>query len=138
VIAEGPFGTFTDLVRKRERVLLIAGGIGITPIRALLEEMSGDLVLLYRVLRDEDIVFGQELRRLAESKGIELHFVVGDHAAPDGDTLLSPEHLQDLVPDIADREVYICGPPAMSDFIEKNVRKAHVPRRYIHTERFAL
>lgn len=138
VIAEGPFGTFTDLVRRRERVALIAGGIGITPIRALLEEMRGDLVLVYRVVRDEDIVFGQELRKLADSKGITLHFVVGDHASPDGEKLLSPEHLREMVPDIAEREVYICGPPAMSDLIEKNVRQTRVPRKYIHTERFAL
>ncbi len=117
---------------------LIAGGIGITPIRALLEEMRGDLVLVYRVVRDEDIVFGQELRKLADSKGITLHFVVGDHASPDGEKLLSPEHLREMVPDIAEREVYICGPPAMSDLIEKNVRQTRVPRKYIHTERFAL
>jgi predicted ferric reductase len=138
VLAEGPFGVFTDAVRKRERVALIAGGIGITPIRALIEEMDGNLVLVYRVLRDEDIVFGHELKNLAETKGMDLHFVVGDHAAPGGEYLLSPAHLRELIPDITDREVYICGPPAMSDFIERNVRQAHVPPKYIHTERFAL
>jgi ferredoxin-NADP reductase len=52
--------------------------------------------------------------------------------------LLTPAHLQELVPDLAEREVYVCGPPAMADAARKSVRKAHVPSRYIHTERFAL
>ena len=52
VLAEGPFGVFTDAVRRRRKVALIGGGIGITPIRSLLEEMDGDLVVVYRVLRE--------------------------------------------------------------------------------------
>src|SRR5712691_4612467 len=53
VVAEGPFGTFTELVRPREKLVLIAGGIGITPIRALLEQMTGEVIVLYRVVRDD-------------------------------------------------------------------------------------
>jgi predicted ferric reductase len=138
VIAEGPFGRFTESVRRHDRVALIAGGIGITPIRALLEEMPGDLVLIYRVIRDEDIVFREELERLAGDRGNTIFYVVGDHAAPGGDRLLSSEHLGELVPDITDRDVYICGPPALSYVIERNVQRAGVPRSSIHTERFAL
>ncbi len=138
MVAEGPFGMFTEVVRRRERVAFIAGGIGITPIRALLEEMSGDLALVYRVLRQDDLVFRDELDRLARERGITLFYVVGDHTGPDGQRLLSPEHLRQLIPDIAGREVYICGPPAMTRAVEQNVRRASVPRAYIHTERFAL
>jgi ferredoxin-NADP reductase len=43
-----------------------------------------------------------------------------------------------MVPDIAEREVYVCGPPAMTNAIRANVRDAHVPARFIHAERFAL
>jgi predicted ferric reductase len=138
VVAEGPFGTFTELVRRREKVVLIAGGIGITPIRALLEEMSGDVIVLYRVMRDDDIIFRDELEELADARGIDLRFVVGDHETDEGRDLLSPEHLRELVPDIAEREVYVCGPPAMTNAIRENVRDAHVPARFIHAERFAL
>jgi len=42
------------------------------------------------------------------------------------------------VPDIAERQVYVCGPPAMTDFLERNVRRADVPARFIHTEKFSL
>jgi predicted ferric reductase len=138
VIAEGPFGVFTDAVRRRDKALLIAGGIGITPVRSLLDEMDGDVVVLYRVVHEDDVVFRDELDTLAEERGIALTYVVGDHAAPGGERLLSPEHLRELVPDVADRDVFLCGPPAMTNAIEKSVRRAGVPRPSIHVERFAL
>ena len=138
VIAEGPFGVFTDAVRRREKALLIAGGIGITPIRSLLDEMDGDLAVLYRVISDDDVLFREELDALAAQRGVALSYVVGDHAAPGGDRLLSPEHLRELVPDVAEREVFLCGPPAMTNAIEKSVRRAGVARPYVHVERFAL
>jgi ferredoxin-NADP reductase len=119
-------------------VLLIGGGIGITPIRALLEDLDGDVVAIYRVVRNEDVVFRDELEALARERGITFFFVVGDHATPEGARLLSAEHLCELVPDIAEREVFVCGPPAMAAAIERNVRDANVPRRHVHTERFAL
>ena len=98
----------------------------------------GDLALIYRVLRDGDLVFRDELDALARERGITLHYVVGDHNRPDGARLLSPEHLRALIPDLAEREVYLCGPPAMMRAVEQNARRAGVPAQYIHTERFAL
>ena len=138
VLAEGPFGTFTDTVRRRHKVLLIAGGIGITPVRTLLEELDGDVAVLYRVVSDDDVVFRDELDALAAERGTSVEYVVGDHAAPGGERLLSAEHLRELVPDVAEREVFLCGPPAMTHVIEKSVRGAGVPRAFVHVERFAL
>jgi predicted ferric reductase len=134
VLAEGPFGVFTAAVRRRDKVLLIAGGIGVTPIRALLDELRGDVVVVYRVLRESDAVLRGELERT----GVELHVVAGDHATEEGRRLLSPEHLRALVPDVGEREVYLCGPPAMTAAIERTIRAVHVPRRYVHIERFAF
>jgi predicted ferric reductase len=138
VVAEGPFGVFTTAMRRRDKIVLIAGGIGITPIRALMEDMSGDVVVIYRVVRDDDVIFRDELEELARERGITLHFVVGDHATEDGARLLSPAHLEELVPDIAERQAYVCGPPAMTEVLGRNVRRANVPRRFIHIEKFAL
>jgi len=140
VVAEGPFGVFTDMVRRRDKAALIAGGIGITPLRALVEELppAVDVALIYRVVREEDLVFRHELDALARARGLALFYVIGDHRGPEGAHRLSPEHLRELVPDIATREVYICGPPAMMRAAERNVRRAHVPPKHIHTERFAL
>jgi predicted ferric reductase len=138
LFAEGPFGVFTDESRTRDKTLLIAGGIGITPVRALLEEMDGDLVALYRVVSADDLVFSDELDRIAEERGAVVNYVVGDHATAEGRDLLSPRHLRELVPDIAERDVFICGPVAMIDSIVPNLRHANVPRGHLHVERFAL
>ena len=138
VVAEGPFGVFTDASRSREKVLLVAGGIGITPIRALIEEMEGDIVVLYRVVSEQDLVFTTELERLREQRGLIIHRVVGDHTTPEGRELLSPNHLRELVPDLPEREVYLCGPNAFIDVLESELRRAGVPHRHLHVERFAL
>ena len=98
---------------------------------------SGDLIVLYRVVKEEDVIFREELAALSAASGAVVHYVVGDHAG-DGRDLLAPAHLLELVPDLAERDVFLCGPPAMTALIQKNVRDAHVPRRQIHAERFAL
>jgi ferredoxin-NADP reductase len=90
------------------------------------------------VVEETEIIFREELEELAHERDAVMHFVVGDHRLPSGRDLLSPAHLQELVPDIRDREVYVCGPPAMATAISENAHRAHVPRRHIHTERFAL
>ncbi|HEY1514223.1 MAG TPA: ferredoxin reductase family protein [Gaiellaceae bacterium] len=137
VLAEGPFGTFTDSRRRRDKVLMIAGGIGITPIRSMLDRIRGDVVVVYRALTEADLIFRDELDELARRRDIDIHYVVGDHRG-EGARLLSPDHLRELVPDAADRYVYLCGPPAMTDAIGSNLRAAGVPRRNVHLERFAL
>jgi predicted ferric reductase len=138
VLAEGPFGVFTESAgRRREKVLLIAGGIGITPIRSMVERMRGDVVLVYRALSEDELVFRRELDELPARTGLAVHYVVGDHRG-EGARLLSAGHLRELVPDAAERDVFLCGPPAMTDAIGRSLRAAGVPRRNVHLERFAL
>ena len=138
VIAEGPYGTFTEDRRVAPGALLIAGGIGITPVRALLERLDGNLIVLYRVVSDDDVVLRTELDRVAAARGARIDYLVGDHTTPEGRDLLSPSHLNELVPDIAERDVYICGPVGLIDRIVPNLRGAGVRRRHLHVERFAL
>jgi predicted ferric reductase len=137
VLAEGPYGVFTDDRRRGAKALLIAGGIGITPIRALIETMKADLIVLYRVVKEEDVIFRRELDALSAASGAVVHYLVGDHEGG-GRDLLAPAHLLELVPDLRERDVFLCGPPAMAAIIRKNVREAKVPRRQVHAERFAL
>ena len=141
VIFDGPHGAFTAAARRRPKVALIAGGVGITPIRALLEDLPGDpgdITLVYRALHEDDVILRAELDDLASRRGVEVHYVLGDHRGPGAQELLSPAHLQRLVPDIATRDVYVCGPPAMADATGASLRRAGVPRRQVITERFAL
>lgn len=134
VFAEGPYGAFTALHRTRPDTLLIAGGVGVTPIRALLEELPGHAVLIHRVGTERDAVLHDELRDLAHAKGAELHLVTGP-AVPDK---LGPRDLAALVPDIADRDVYVCGPPGMTTAVLRTLRELGVPGPQIHAERFSL
>lgn len=138
VVAEGPFGVFTDEHRRRDRALLIGGGIGVAPVRALLEEAPSGTVAVVRALSDADVVFRDELEQIARERNAVVHVVTGDHETDEGHDLLSPRHLRELVPDLADREVYVCGPPGMTAAIAAAVRSAGVPSRYVHAERFAL
>ncbi|WDV55230.1 ferredoxin reductase family protein [Streptomyces coeruleorubidus] len=134
VFAEGPYGAFTTLHRTRPDALLIAGGVGVTPIRALLEELHGHAVVIYRVATDQDAVLYDELRGLAHAKGAELHLVTGP-AVPDR---LAPRELARLVPDITGRDVYLCGPPPMMNAVLGSLRELGVPRAQTHFERFSL
>ncbi len=135
VFAEGPYGAFTDLQRTRSASLLIAGGIGITPIRALLETSTGSVVVLYRVRSTADAVLLPELQDLAAAKGAQLHVLTGRSASG---SPLDPQPLVDLVPDIIERDVFVCGPPAMTSAVLRSLRALKVPRRQVHAERFSL
>ena len=83
-------------------------------------------------------VFREELDRLVAERGIRVHNVVGDHTTPEGRELLSPAHVRELVPDVVEREVYLCGPIAFIDVLKSELRRAGVPRGSLHIERFAL
>jgi predicted ferric reductase len=139
VFAEGPYGAFTALHRTRDALLLVAGGVGVTPIRALLEEATGPATVLYRVRSADDAVLLDELEELARARGAQLHVLAGRTGAgsPPYDPL-APEALRALVPDVADREVYVCGPPAMTSAVLRSLRALRVPRRQVHAERFSL
>ena len=138
VLAEGPFGSFTEDNRTRDRVALIAGGVGITPIRALLDDMQGDVVLIYRATHMQEIVFREELESLARERGVRIRYVLGDRRTPGNAQLLSREHLRGLVPDIGTRDVYLCGPSSMIRSLRRALRKLGVPAPQIHVDEFAF
>jgi predicted ferric reductase len=134
---EGPYGAFTALHRTRPGALLIAGGVGITPVRALLEEEPGDdVVVLYRVRSENDAVLVDEVRALIADRGGRLHLLTG--RTGEGNPPFEPDSLRALVPDIAERDVYVCGPPAMTSTVLSALRSLKVPHGQVHAERFGL
>jgi len=140
VFAEGPYGTFTNARRSRRGTLLVAGGIGITPLRAMLDAFrpADDVVLLYRVARPEDAVFGAELESFAKSSNVRVHIITGTEIGNDQTDLLSIPALKRGVPDIRDRDCFVCGPPPLIAAMRRRLEKLGVPRAHIHFERFEL
>jgi predicted ferric reductase len=139
IFAEGPYGAFTALQKTRPSTLLIAGGVGITPIRALLEELAGSVIVLYRVRATADAVLLGELQALARARDAQVHVLTGrTGAGSPPNAPLSARHLIATVPDIAERDVFVCGPPAMTSAVLQSLRALKVPRRQVHAERFSL
>ena len=140
VLAEGPYGTFTADRRTCRRALLIAGGIGITPLRALLDTFGpeDDVVLLYRVAAADDAVFGDELRKFAGTHNMRIHVIPGNEIGDDQTDLLGVPILRRDVPDIASRDCFVCGPPAFLEALKRRLALLGVPGQQIHYERFQL
>jgi predicted ferric reductase len=138
VAAEGPYGAMTAARRTRRKVLLVAGGIGITPIRALFESLPAgpaDITLIYRVRHEADVVFRDELAAIARQRGARLLIVAGRRRDLGWDPL-SAEALTAAVPDIGQHAVYICGPDPMTAAVRRALRAARVPRGRVHCESF--
>ncbi|MEG3627282.1 ferredoxin reductase family protein [Streptomyces poriticola] len=135
---EGPYGAFTSLHRTRPGALLIAGGVGITPVRAMLEEQgTGDVVVLYRVRSEADAVLLNEVRQLVALRGGRLHLITG-RTGESGAPPFDPSVLSRLVPDVTGRDVYVCGPPAMTTAVLSSLRDLQVPARQVHAEKFGM
>ena len=138
VVAEGPYGALTGAARRRRKVLLIAGGVGITPLRALLESLPaapGDLTLIYRVSSLRDAVFRRELEQIAARREARVWFVAGSRAELETNPLTAGE-LTRRVPGLIDHDVYLCGPPGLTAAVSRELLDAGVPRRQIHRESF--
>jgi predicted ferric reductase len=138
IIAEGPYGAFTPSLTGR-RVLFIAGGVGITPIRAMFaalpKRMSGGITLLYRASHPRDVVFSRELNAIATDRDAALHYLIGSRDELGYDPL-DADHLQRTVPGLHRYEAYVCGPTGMTVAAVNALVAAGVPRRRIHSESF--
>jgi ferredoxin-NADP reductase len=137
VYAEGPYGAFTAARRTRHKVLLIAGGVGITPIRALFETLPrpDQVTLLYRASLPEDVVFHAELERIAKARKSTVRYLIGRRVDLGYDPL-GAGSLKTLVRHLDQHDVYICGPEGMTTAVQAALRTCGVPSRHIHVESF--
>jgi predicted ferric reductase len=137
VFAEGPYGVLTRRRRRRPRVLLIAGGVGITPMRALFEEMDlpgKDVTLVYRAAKEQDLVHKRELDEIAERSGARVVYLVGPSSDARND--MSAHALNRIVGDLCDHDVYLCGSPRLASRVRHSLTDSGFPRHQLHEERF--
>jgi len=136
VAIEGPYGVFTRHAQRRPRVLLIAAGIGVTSVRALLEDLprGAKPVIVLRAARQEDFVLEAEVADLVKRRGGRLHEMTGSRAQ----AVIDQYSLRRMVPDLSERDVYVCGPEEFVTEIVDLVRWLGVPDEVIHHEAYAL
>ena len=120
-------GEFVLPAERPTKALFVTAGSGITPVMGMLRSAElQDAVLVHSAPTAADVIFAAELRELAADGRIRL---VLKHTETDG--MLSTDELLALVPDLAEREAWACGPAGMLDALE-----AWWPSDLLHTERF--
>ncbi|HUL25402.1 MAG TPA: ferredoxin reductase family protein [Streptosporangiaceae bacterium] len=136
VMVEGPYGAFTRHAQVRPRAVLVAGGIGVTALRALLEDLPRNCapVVLLRASRQADLVLGKEVFELVRNRGGRLHTLVGSREQAS----IDERSLRRLVPDLDHRDIFVCGPEGFVAGIVDLVKRLGVPDEAIHHEAFAL
>jgi len=144
VSIEGPYGLFTDAARTSPKLAIVAAGVGVTPIRALLEHAQfapGEATVLLRAGSQDETYLWDEVRDLAAAKGAQCFVMVG-HRARTGPSWMSETDarrgvtLRATFPDLLRSDLYLCGPTPWLDSIEADARAAGMPAHQIHAERF--
>lgn len=143
MLFEGPYGRLTGRVRSRPKVVLAGAGVGITPLRALAEGLSyapGDAILLQRYT--SEALFAREFDILAATRGLQVLPLAGHRTdsrsvfGPASNGVAELTALRGWIPDLADRDVFLCGPTVWTKGVESLMTAAGVPRERIHTESF--
>ncbi len=144
VSIEGPYGIFSDVARTAPRLAVIAAGIGVTPVRALLENARiapGEATILLRAGNTDETYLWDEIGEIAAAKGATLYTMVG-HRARSGPSWMSEKDaqrrvtLRSVFPHLLTSDLYLCGPTAWLDAVEADARAMGIPEHQIHAERF--
>ncbi|MCW2701324.1 MAG: putative oxidoreductase [Blastococcus sp.] len=143
VLVEGPYGRLSARARTRRRLALIGAGVGIAPLRALAEELDyapGDAVLLYRFA--DRPLFEGELAALVRERGLHVLMLPGHRRAPRSWLGAGVGPADDLaalrywIPDIAERDVYVCGPERWAEDVRRTAEAAGLAPDRFHVESF--
>ncbi len=135
-------GEFFLPTPRPERVLLVSGGSGITPVMAMLRTLldeghRGKITFLHYACSDQDVIYNEELQRLASRyPNVELLRVYTEQAGVgEAFGFFSAEQIQSLVPDFATAETFLCGPPGLMERVVEVWCEAGIPEQ-LHKEFF--
>jgi ferredoxin-NADP reductase len=138
VFMEGPYGAFTKNRATRKHVLLVGGGVGITPVRAIAEEFgdTANIDLIYRASTEDELVLKDELDYLSERSGgaLKVHYLVGSRYQHP----MNAVSIVKIAPNFADSDVYVCGPEGLVSAVRKAAKEVGVPKNRFHDEAFAF
>ena len=138
VFVEGPYGAFTAGRATQPHLVMVGGGVGITPIRALMEEFKSvvQMDVFYRVSKKEELILVDELDYLVnQSNGrVRVHYLVGSRK----DYPMDAAFIKSYAPRAADSDFYICGPEALVETVRKAAEDLGVPKNRFHDEDFAF
>jgi len=143
VFVEGPFGRMSPRARTERKIALIGAGVGITPLRALAEGLAyapGDAIVVQRCT--DEPLFADEFQALRAQRGLSLLTLPGPRRRPGSWFGPGTGDLDDLhallhwIPDIADRDVYLCGPDQWTQLVERTLAAAGLPAERLHLETF--
>jgi predicted ferric reductase len=137
VFIEGPYGIFkASSARVGRHIVLVGGGVGITPLRAIMEDfpINTQIDVLYRASSEDDLALREELDELANRGGDRVHYLVGSRSVH----TMSYEYIKKLVPNFQDAEVFVCGPETLVSTVKAAAKKAGIPKDRFHDEAFAF
>jgi predicted ferric reductase len=145
VYLDGPYGAFT-IGNPADMHVLIAGGIGITPMMSIVRTLAdrGDrrpVVLLYASRDWDSVIFREDLEALKARLDLRVVHVLADPPAdwPGERGYITAEMFRRHLPvPYADHEYFICGPDPMMDAIEQALAELRVPLSKYHSERYAF
>lgn len=144
VSIEGPYGLFSDRARSAPHLAIIAAGIGVTPVRALLENARiapGEATIILRASDESETYHWDEIRQIAAAKGATVYTMLGRRATtgarwmPESDAHRGVT-MASVFPNLAHSDLYICGPTPWLDLVEADARARGIPERQLHSERF--
>ncbi len=140
-----PSGRFTFDGTEHDSIVLIAGGVGITPMMSVIRYLTdrgwpGEIFLLYSTRTSREFIFREELEYL-QRRHPNLN-VVATMTRSEGTVWMglkgrfNKELIAAAVPDIASRRAHICGPPGMMDAVKAMLIELGVPEEQVKTEAF--
>ena len=140
----GPSGTFTFMGEGANSIVLISGGVGVTPMMSVLRYLtdrswSGDIFFIYGCRSDRDVIYREELEYLQRRYPSLKLLIVADQASadwPHARGRMTAELLSSVVPHIQTRRIHLCGPPAMMTALRAALAELSVPLEQIKTEVF--